>query len=422
VSTAVLSVGVLALVVLVATVRPVNMGALAFIAAFVVGGLIGGESPKDVVSAFPADIFVVLVGMTYLFAIARSNGTVGWAIDVTFSAVHGRAAAIPWVFFLLSTVLCGIGALSHAVALILMPAGMAIAAAHGVRPVIVAIMVGMGGTAGSFSPLGVLGVIVRGIQVGNGLPIDPHLLFLSSLLFGIAAAGTAALLVRSRTPDHGDAPLRPHRGPGTATAPPTTARPTLAQGTTLAGLAVLVVGALGFGIDIGFLALTIAVVLTLAFPASSGGALKEVSWGIVLLLTGVLTYVGVLQRNGTIEWAGSSVAAVGTPVVAALLICIIGAVVSAFASTTGILAAVVPMTVPLVASGNVSAVGLVAALAISSTLVDVSPFSTGGAIAMANAADDERRNVYRGLLIFAAASAIAGPPLSWALLVASGWF
>ncbi|GAA0899533.1 SLC13 family permease [Pseudonocardia zijingensis] len=182
------------------------------------------------------------------------------------------------------------------------------------------------------------------------------------------------------------------------------------------------VGAIGLGIDIGFLALTIAVVLTLAFPASSGGALGDVSWGIVLLLSGVLTYVGVLQRNGTIEWAGASVAAVGAPVVAALLICVIGAVVSAFASTTGLLAALVPMTVPLVASGSISAVGLVAALAISSSLVDVSPFSTGGAIAMANADAAERRTIYRGLLVFAGSVTVAGPLVSWAVLVASGGF
>lgn len=420
-SIALLSVGVLVLVVLVATVRPVNMGALAFVAAFVVGGVVGGESAEDVLSAFPADIFVVLVGVTYLFAIARSNGTVGWVIEATFRAVHGKAAAIPWVFFLLSTLLCGIGALPPAVAVILMPVGMTIAAAHGVRPLLVAIMVGMGGTAGSFSPLGLLGVIVRGIQARNDLPVDANLLFLATLAFGVAAAGGAALLVRRRPTE-----MPAQHGPGTATAPATSApasrRPTISQGATLVGITVLVVGALGFGIAIGFLALTIAVALTLAFPRSSSDVLKDVSWGVVLLITGVLTYVGVLQRNGTIDWAGASVASVGSPLVAALLVCVIGAVVSAFASTTGILAAVVPITVPLAASGSVSAVGIITALAISSSLVDVSPFSTGGAIAMANAEENERASIYRGLLLFAGSMVVAGPLVSWAILVASGWF
>jgi hypothetical protein len=63
-----------------------------------------------------------------------------------------------------------------------------------------------------------------------------------------------------------------------------------------------------------------------------------------------------------------------------------------------------------------------AALAISSSLIDVSPFSTGGAIAMGNATDGERRNICRSLLIFAGSVAVTGPLLTWAVLVESGWF
>ena len=82
----------------------------------------------------------------------------------------------------------------------------------------------------------------------------------------------------------------------------------------------------------------------------------------------------------------------------------------------------VPITVPLVATGQVSSVGVVIALGISASLVDVSPFSTCGALAMANAAEDERRSIYRGLLTFAASVAVLGPLGSWAVLVATGWF
>jgi di/tricarboxylate transporter len=47
-----------------------------------------------------------------------------------------------------------------------------------------------------------------------------------------------------------------------------------------------------------------------------------------------------------VTWLGAQVAAVGTPLVAALLICLIAAVVSAFASTTGIIGALIPLAVP----------------------------------------------------------------------------
>lgn len=418
--TALLSIGVLVAVLALATVRPINMGVLGLVAAFVMGSLVAGESPDDVLAAFPADLFVVLVGVTYLFAIAQHNGTVQWLVDATFRLAGGRTTAVPWVFFLLSTAICGIGALPPAVGAILMPIAMSFAVAHGIRPLLMGILIGLGSTAGSFAPTGLLGIIVRGVQRDNGLATDPLVLFVSAFLIGTAIAVATFLLLgrRSIVPQPATAA---HDGPGAATATQQSPTLTVPQGLTILGFAVLAVGALVFDLDIGFLALTVAAVLALAFPASSRAAVKEISWDIVLLIAGILTFVGVLQRNGTIDWLGESVATVGAPLLAALLICAIGAVVSAFASTTGILGAVIPLSVPLVATGEIGAIGFVAALAISSSLVDVSPFSTGGALAMANAPESERRDIYRGLLRFSGAMAIAGPLLSWSILVAPGW-
>ncbi|UQS26003.1 hypothetical protein L1857_25930 [Amycolatopsis thermalba] len=414
--TALLSIGVLAAVLALATVRPVNMGVLGLVAAFFVGSLIGGESPDDVLASFPAELFVVLVGVTYLFAIAKNNGTVQWLVEATFRLAGGRTSAIPWVFFLLSTAICGIGALPPAVGAILMPIAMSFATAHGLRPLLVSILIGLGSTAGSFAPTGLLGVIVHGVQEKNGLASNPLLLFACTFGIGTAVAvATYVLLARRQAPA-----VVVADSPGAATAPPSTSL-SPQQGLTLLGFVVLTVGALVFGLDIGFLALTVAAVLALAFPATSRSAVKEVSWDIILLMAGILTYIGVLQRNGTIDWLGTSVAGVDSPLLAALLICLIGAVVSAFASTTGILGAVIPLTVPLIATGEIGAIGFVAALAISSSLVDVSPFSTGGAIAMANAPEPERRRIYRGLLRFSGAMAVVGPLLSWSILVAPGW-
>ena len=45
-----------------------------------------------------------------------------------------------------------------------------------------------------------------------------------------------------------------------------------------------------------------------------------------------------------------------------LLICYVGAVVSAFASTTGILGALIPLAVPFLETGAIGAVGLSLAL------------------------------------------------------------
>jgi di/tricarboxylate transporter len=189
---------------------------------------------------------------------------------------------------------------------------------------------------------------------------------------------------------------------------------------TMAALAAVAVVALGFGLSIGFLAFGAAALLQLAFPKSSEGAERLVAWGVVLLVCGVVTYVGALQRYGTISAAGQSIAALGSPLVVALLLCGVGAVTSAFASSAGILGAMIPLAAPFMAQGLVGTTGLVTALALSATLVDATPFSTVGALAVANASDAERRHVYNGMLAWGASMVLIAPIVTWLVFVVPG--
>ena len=59
--------------------------------------------------------------------------------------------------------------------------------------------------------------------------------------------------------------------------------------------------------------------------------------------------------------------------------------------------------------GTLSATGVVVALALSATIVDATPFSTVGALVVANAEEDERPQVYRGLLVWGAAMVATAP-------------
>ncbi len=69
-----------------------------------------------------------------------------------------------------------------------------------------------------------------------------------------------------------------------------------------------------------------------------------------------------------------------SPLLAALMLFLIGAVVSAFASSTAVLGSLIPLAVPfLQGDTGVGAIGFIAGMAVASTIVDVSPFSTNGA-------------------------------------------
>jgi di/tricarboxylate transporter len=180
------------------------------------------------------------------------------------------------------------------------------------------------------------------------------------------------------------------------------------------------IGALVFKFNVGLVAMTVAVVLALLSPQAQKGAIDKVSWSTVLLIAGVITYVGVLQKAGAMDYVGSSISSLGMPLLAALLLCFTGAIVSAFASSTALLGAIIPLAVPFLLQGQISAIGVVAAIAVSTTIVDTSPFSTNGALVVANAPEAERESVLRKLLVYSALIAIIGPVAAWLVFVIPG--
>ncbi|MBS1696065.1 MAG: hypothetical protein JST91_28040 [Actinobacteria bacterium] len=422
-------------VFLLGTVRSVNLGVLALVGAFGVGTWVFGVSTADVLADFPADLFVILVGVTFLFAIAKRNGTVDWLVGGAVRAVRGRVAALPWVMFVLSAALVALGALSPAAVAIIAPIGMAFAARYGINPLLMGLMVIHGSAAGNFSPLGVLGVITNGIVDRSGLPGSPTTLFLANLAFNVALAvviyvafgGLRLLRAGGRCAAEEAAPAdEPTEGTGGVAvktrAPGVTSRiEQRDRVATVTGLALLAVGALVFDLNIGLTAMAVAGVLALMSPATAKAATAEISWGVVLLICGIVTYVGLLEAMGTVDYIGEGIASVSSPLLAALVLLFVGAVVSAFASTTGILGALIPLAVPLLAAGELGAVALVAALSISSSVVDSSPFSTNGALVVANAPKGKDLMVYRGLMIWGFSLVAAAPLITWALFVLPGW-
>lgn len=444
----IISIVVLVLMFVIATTLPVNLGALALVGAFGVGMLVlgldaeqvmlGVPDGEEIAGGFPGDLFVLLVGLTYLFALATNNGTVDLIVHWAMRLVGGRVALIPWVFFFLTTGLSAIGAL-FAVAIVA-PLAMPCARRHGISLLLMGMMVVHGALGGAFSPITVYGAFVNDTMARTGLPSSPAVLFLTPLLINIVIAvvlyavlGRGLRGLRAEDAQAPEGPGTPDSaGPGSdttgagtavAVAPPAVAAPPrvgLEQAVTLLGLLVLAVGSAAFGLDVGVLSVTIAVALRLLAPRRPD-AVGQVSWSTVLLICGVITYVGVLTEAGTIPFVSSGITAIGAPLLAALLLCYLGGVLSAFASSVAILGVAIPLAVPFLQQGEVGAVGMVAALAVAATVVDVSPFSTNGALVLANApADVDRDRFYKQMLGYAGIVVALGPLLAWGLLVLPG--
>ena len=112
-------------------------------------------------------------------------------------------------------------------------------------------------------------------------------------------------------------------------------------------------------------------------------------------------------------------AGIGSPVVAALMVCFGAALVSAFASSTATtIGPGVALAVPLIVDGGLGATGLVIAICLSSTLVDASPFSSVGALTIAGAPDGTGPSIFRKLLAWGFSMILVAPVLSVLFFVA----
>lgn len=450
-----LSIAPLGAMFVVATALPINMGVLAFVGAFLVGTMVAGMNAKAILGGFPADLFLTLAGITYLFALAQNNGTIDWLVGLAVRAVRGRIAAIPWIMFMIAAGLTSVGAVSPAAVAIIAPIALGFAARNGINPLMMGLMVIHGAQAGGFSPISIYGGITNKVVAKAGLPLSELTTMLASFGINFAVAlglfvcmGGLKLMRRKpagfsnslldQIPDvthaqsgpqvFGDAEAealgearRTAQGDSTlikGDGAPAATGARIYQVITALGLLALAVLTLVYKLDIGFVSISIGLLLSLLQPNLQKAALGQVSWPEIMLIVGVSTYVAVMEKMGTIAWVGDSVATFSSPLMAALLLCVVGAVISAFASSTAVLGSLIPLAVPfLQGDTGVGAIGFIAAMAVSSTIVDVSPFSTNGALVLANAKNVDRDRFFRQLLIYGGAVTLIAPVVVWLLFV-----
>ena len=217
-------------------------------------------------------------------------------------AVGGRVALIPWVMFVVTALLTAIGAASPAACAIIGPIALGFAGRYRINPLLMGMFVVHGAQAGGFSPISIYGTITNSVMRDNDLPVGEITVFLTSLVVNLLIAVVLFFVLGGRDlasrridadeiddtePADGRAPPRrrtataPRSAPAT---PPTGAarwapRPAddrRAQGgpdqvVTLVAFVAVAVVALVFDKNIGFTAITAAVILTALFPKRAEG-------------------------------------------------------------------------------------------------------------------------------------------------------
>lgn len=441
----------------------VNAGLAATVAAFGVGTLVAGMPIKDVIGQFPSGLFFILVGATLLFGIVRVTGTIDLLAYWAELLAGQRRILVPILMFLLTALLAAAGAFTPAAIAIVAPVALTLGSRFGINTLAMGLVIVQGANAGAFSPVNPFGVLANVMLANAGGTVqDTVKLFIYCFIFNAILAILAYVLVEgtvkwrnSRAQKSGTAlgdepadypapkdsgsaietgstaagaqtgalTATPHTKPdtqNTVAGSPVKVAVTPMRLLTLGGLVALLVLTTAFGLDVGVASLVIALVLICIKPSVQKPAVDGMPWSAILLVTGIVTYVGMLEAMGALDELQTVIEGLGNSSVAALITSYVVGIVSAFASTTGTLGVISPLVTPIAMDPLLTPIGVITAIAISSSVVDVSPMSTSGALLMASAQPKDERLFFRVLLLWAIAMIFVVPLVVWFIFVQLG--
>ena len=426
---------IIALVILVGIScvnEDLNVGFLGIGFAIVVGGIWGGMTGAKVMGSFPLSLFMILTGVTFLFGMAQTNGTMEKLTAYSVRMCKGNTALVPLIVYVLTTFVTTIGPGNIAGCALMAPVAMAIAARVGMPAFLMTLIVVGAANGAAFSPFAPTGIISNGIiakmapQLGlapeslNALAWKIH--FNSELaqgfvnIGGFFVLGGWAWITKQRGAAIDIDELAPKPEPFDKH-----------QLLTLAMVAVLIILVVLPGLpgmkaafpktilnmlsNVGSIAFVLSCVLMLSGSGDSKAAVKVMPWGVMMMVCGVSVLIDVMDKAGGLNALIKMIGTVSGPVTVTFWLGLIPGAISAYSSSSGV---VMPMFLPMVPGlikevGGGDPVALISAINIGSHLVDTSPLSTLGALCIASAGDHEdKAKLFRNLLIWGMSMSVVG--------------
>ncbi len=400
---ATLSLVALGVVILFSLTSRINIGVLAVALAAIVTVLLGGWKVGDLMATFPSNLFLTLVGVTLLFATAQKNGTLEAIAERVVRASGGHAAALPVFFFLIAGFLSSVGPGAVAATALVVPLAMVSGLRAGVPAFLIALMVANGANAGNLSPFSAVGLIVQAGMLKAGLSGHEWAAFTANFVAHTLVAIAAYLLFgglmlirkgRDVTFDMKVMPFKPHHW------------------VTIAILLIWIAGVVFADMNPGLTAFIAACVLIILRMAEDAETVKAVPWPVIMMVTGVTVLIGVMDKTGGMELFTTLLANITTPQTANGMMAFVTGVISTYSSTSGV---VYPAFLPTVSSlvdklGGGDALQIALSINVGAALVDVSPLSTIGALAVAAvpAGAADTRILFRNMLLWGFAMTVVG--------------
>jgi di/tricarboxylate transporter len=393
--------------IVLSMVSRLNIGLLAIAIAWIIGVYLAGNKPDTVMAGFPVDLFLTLAGVCFLFANAELNGTFPALAQRIMGGTTRNRAVVPFSFFACAMAISAVGPGAIASTALIVPMAAAIGRRAQIPPMLTALMVANGANAGNLSPISAVGVIANSRMAEAGLAGHETAVMLANLLTHLFVSLVAWAWFLPQLRAARAAPAGDVEEIGSSEF-------TRAHALTLGVLAAWIVGIVLFKANLAFSAFAAGVALVVLGVGQEKAAITRMPWDILLMVCGVATLVALVQAHGGTELFSALIAHLAGPQSVYGIIAFATGVISTYSSTSGVVLPVFLPMVPSLASATGAANPLAIALSINvgSSLVDVSPLSTLGALCVAALGkDDGDGRLYFKLLAWGLAMVFVGAAL-----------
>ena len=368
----------------------INIGLFAIVFAYLIGSFGLDLTASQVVNFWPIKIFFIIFAVTLFYNVAMVNGALEKLASHLLYACRNFPILLPLAIFASATVIAALGAGFYTVLAFMAPMTLLLCQKTGMSKIIGGMAVNYGALAGANFMTSQSGVIFRGIMEGVGIEpaqafTNSTAIFVTTLIVPIVVIGSYLLFNHKKlninVTAEKPAPFDPKQ------------KQSLILIITLMAVVLIIpilnlimphnhlIVFLNSKVDIGFMAIIFAVISLLLKLADEKKVVAMVPWGTLIMICGVGMLIEVAIQAGVInelsDWVSTTIPFWVIPVA----MCVIGAFMSLFASTLGVVTpALFPIVPAIAVATGYNPTVLFVCIVVGAQASAISPFSSGGSL------------------------------------------
>ena len=368
----------------------INIGLFAIVFAYLIGSFGLDLTASQVVNFWPIKIFFIIFAVTLFYNVAMVNGALEKLASHLLYACRNFPILLPLAIFASATVIAALGAGFYTVLAFMAPMTLLLCQKTGMSKIIGGMAVNYGALAGANFMTSQSGVIFRGIMEGVGVEpaqafTNSTAIFVTTLIVPVVVIGSYLLFNHKKLniniTAEKPAPFDPKQ------------KQSLILIITLMAVVLIIpilnlmmphnhlIAFLNSKVDIGFMAIIFAVISLLLKLADEKKVVAMVPWGTLIMICGVGMLIEVAIQAGVInelsDWVSTTIPFWVIPVA----MCVIGAFMSLFASTLGVVTpALFPIVPAIAVATGYNPTVLFVCIVVGAQASAISPFSSGGSL------------------------------------------